>query len=64
MTVAELIEILKTHPQDLPVTSYHGGEETGFVTARGVRLEDDEYGVWDDVKGKRVKGPRIDIMGF
>ena len=65
MTVAELIEILKMYPQDIPVTGYHAQEDTGFVTERGISLnEAGGYPIWDDVRKQKYEGPYLDIMGF
>jgi hypothetical protein len=69
MTVANLIELLKTYPQGAPVTGYQGQEETDLVTPKGVRLMDDEttayhLSVFHDNANARVRGPFLDIMGF
>jgi hypothetical protein len=69
MTVANLIELLKTYPQGAPVTSYQGQEETDLVTPAGVRLTNDEntayhLSVFNTHAHARVRGPFLDIMGF
>lgn len=69
MTVAELIALLKTYPQDAPVTGYTGQEETDLVTPKGVRLQAGEgtsyiLHAFSPNAHARVRGPFLDIMGF
>jgi len=59
MKVADLIALLQTMPQDVPVTAYNVHEDTGFVTPTTVKLHDTA----------KVSGPSgysglyVDIMG-
>lgn len=70
MTVAQLIELLKTFPQDIPVTGYNGQEETEFVTEAGINLRHTNqdhvtlYKAPFRVNGKKYEGPFLDIMGY
>jgi hypothetical protein len=66
MTVAELIELLKTFPQDLPVTGYNGSESTDWITPEGINLEDtaETCGGMRNKDGTRYEGRYLDIMGF
>jgi len=38
MTVAELIEHLKTLPQDLPVAAYNGAEDFDWLSDAGIEI--------------------------
>lgn len=58
LSVADLIEILKTFPKYLPVTGYNGGENTDYVTTAGVRLQAGEDRAWG------IDQDHVDIMGF
>lgn len=62
LTVADLIELLKTYPKDLPVTGYNAHEDTDFVTCDSVR---EGSGAWGLLLpgGERYTGPYLDIMG-
>lgn len=62
LTVADLIELLKTYPKDLPVTGYNAHEYTGFVTCDSVSVEDGTWGLRLP-GGDRHSGPHLDIMG-
>lgn len=64
MTVAELIELLKTYPQYIPVTGYNGAEQTDFITKHGVRLRDADRADYLHVDGKLFVGQHVDIMGL
>ena len=68
MTVANLIELLKTYPQGTAVTGYNGQEESDLVTPVGVRLTHDTETAWLSgvfaVTGHaELRGPFLDIMG-
>jgi hypothetical protein len=66
MTVAELIELLKTFPQDIPVTGYDAHENTSWVTTRTVQLETVEGSWWTKLRrpdGRPYEGQVLDIMG-
>jgi hypothetical protein len=65
LTVGELIELLKTYPEDWMVTGYNGKEQTDLVTCRGVRAYDKpEYEVLYVSGTERYMGSFVDIMGF
>lgn len=65
ITVAQLIAILQTMPQDIPVTSYNGQECTDFVTRDGVRLTNTDFDPCLRLPdGTKYVGEYLDIMGF
>lgn len=67
MTVAELIEILKGMPQDLPVTTWNfwlNKYDAVRVMQHGVRVTDGVWAGWDDDSDppeQPQRGPHVRI---
>lgn len=60
MTVAELIAVLQTMPQDLQVVAYDASEAMSVVQATDVEVWNGR--AWDDAAGKWVDSPYVEIM--
>lgn len=64
MKVKDLIAILQTMPQNIPVTGYNEQERTEEITKEGIRYFKQSEHSYFSVKGTKLYKEHVDIMGY